>query len=232
MIHLRLPSIHWVRFRIKLAPAFVEAELLLAVTIFALFLVFSQQLRPTPVIAFDKAGKALIFPDTTIETSTTDVRVRRFMSDFIKLYDGVSPRPAEDLTAAYNEMVPRFREILLKQGADQQKIETWKGKNIETLFELDKIEIKGAYGLGSKLSIIGTGRLIYRPAVAVKEEAEPLTRWMFFKAQLIIMPVALHTPNGLLVEFYSSNTFEDPQKLEAYLLQNNIPLTSETGVAK
>ena len=215
------------------AKIYVALFFMFIVTVLSILLAFSHIIRPTPVIAFDKMGKALVFPDTSAETSTSDPRIRYFVSEFVKLYDGVSPHPDEDITKAYNMMVPKLREILLLQGAHAKKVEEWKGKNIESVFTIDKINSKGSPKVGSKIAVIGTGKMLFRPAVSsAYDTSNTFTRYFFFKSQLIVLPVTLSTPSGLMVEYYSSDAFDDEMKLKAYLMQNNVPLLEEGGVAQ
>jgi len=189
--------------------------------------------RPTPVIAFDKTGRSLVFGNTSQEGTTTDPRINTFITKFIRLYDGISPHPDEDVTEAYNDMVPKLREILLAQGAHAAKVAEWKGKNIESIFTIKKMELKGPRTIGGKLAIIGTGTFTFRPAVAAQyNDQNSFSRFVFFKMQLVILPVTLQTPSGLLVEYYSSQLFDDAQRLKAFLLENNIPLTDDVEVAK
>jgi len=202
------------------------------VSLACVFMAWAATFRPVPVVAFDKTGRALLFSNTAQGNTTTDIRLKQFLNQFITLQDGVSGRPGEDLTAAYNMMIPKFREILLLQGAGASKVEEWTGKNISSSFRLTATDIRGDLSVGSKVAIIGTGELTLRPAVApVEDRNSQITRQIFFKAQVLVMPITEAIPWGMLIEYYSSNIFESQEALKSYLMQNNIPLL-ETGVAK
>jgi hypothetical protein len=130
-------------------------------------------------------------------------------------------------------MIPKLREVLLAQGAHAQKVEDWKGKNIESRFSIDKIQMKGPRSVGGKIAIIGTGHMTFRPAVAkAYDQQNTFSKSMFFKMQIIVLPVTLQTPTGLIVEYYSSQAFDDEKKLQAYLIESNIPLVDEQEVIK
>ncbi len=197
------------------------------ITIFSIFAVILMAIKPTPVIAFDKQGKSILFTDTA-QQGTTEPRIRYFLGMFINNYEGVSPRIDEDLAEAYNMLIPKFREILLLKGAHKEKIETWKGKNIETVFSIDKLQIKGDMIMGSKIGIIGTGKFLFRPVIiSGNNSSETFERYVYFKAQIMVMPITEQTIHGLLIEFYQGKSFETKDDMKAYLLENNIPLIDD-----
>lgn len=212
---------------------YIITVILFLITIVSLLSNFFQSIKPTPVIAFDKQGRSLVFSDTS-QQGTSEVRIRYFLTKFINKYEGVSPRIDEDLADAYNMMIPKFREILLLKEAHKDKVESWKGKNIETQFSIERLNIKGDMAIGHKIAVIGTGKFIFRPVVVTTgASSETFERQIYFTTQLMVMPVSMQTVDGLLVEFFSGSTFDDPDKLRAYLLENNIPLTEEDkGILK
>jgi len=189
----------------------------------AILFAWSVTMRPTPVIAFDKEGKRIVFYGSeTLETSTNSVRIHRFISDFIGKFDGVSPNIDEDLKEAYNMLTPKFRQILLDKSVHNEKIDMWKNKNFKTQFGLTKLKIvKGSFDVGSSVTVEGLGEMTFGNAVDYSGENEKKRTLVWFSALLLVVPVSLElSPDGLLVDFYTGKSFEDFRELRAYLTEN------------
>lgn len=203
--------------------ALIFCLMMFFIALAALLFAWSAAMRPTPVIAFDKDGKRIVFhgPET-LETSTNLVRVHRFISDFIGKFDGVSPNIDEDLKEAYNMLTPKFRQILLDKSVHKEKIDTWKNKNFETKFSLTKLKVvKGSFSVGSSLTVEGLGEMTFGNAVDYSGENEKRKSLVWFSALLLVVPVSLElSPDGLLVDFYTGKSFEDFRELRAYLTEN------------
>ena len=193
------------------------------ITLASLVLAVAVSMKPTPVIAFDKEGRRLAFSgDETIQNETSVVRITRFMSDFIKNFEGVSPNIEEDLTEAYNMLTPKFRQILLDKSIHKEKIETWKNKNFETKFRLLKLKIlKGSLTAGSVLTVEGIGEMSFKNVIDYANEGIQRKDYVYFSALLIVTPVSFEiSKDGLLVDFYKGSTLGDFRSLRAYLLEN------------
>jgi len=193
------------------------------VAVFAILFAWSVTMKPAPVIAFDKEGKRTVFYGSeTVESSTNLVRVRRFISDFIGKFDGVSPNIDEDLKEAYNMLTPKFRQILLDKSVHNEKIDMWKNKNFKTQFSLTKLKVvKGALNVGSSLTVEGLGEMTFGNAVDYSGENEKKKTLVWFTALLLVVPVSLElSSDGLLVDFYAGKSFEDFRELRAYLTEN------------
>ena len=198
--------------------------MMFAVTLCALFFAWSLAVKPTPVIAFDKDGRRMVFSEAeTLETATNEVRIHRFLTDFINKFDGISPNIDEDLRDAYNMLTPKFRQILLDKSVHNEKIDTWKNKNFETKFKITKLKIvKGSFLAGSSVTVEGLGETTFGNAVDYSGESEKKTTLVWFSALLIVVPVSLElSPDGLLVDFYAGKSFEDFRELRAYLTENS-----------
>ena len=198
--------------------------MMFAVTLCALFFAWSLAVKPTPVIAFDKDGRRMVFSEAeTLETATNEVRIHRFLTDFIDKFDGISPNIDEDLRDAYNMLTPKFRQILLDKSVHNEKIDTWKNKNFETKFKITKLKIvKGSFLAGSSVTVEGLGETTFGNAVDYSGESEKKTTLVWFSALLIVVPVSLElSPDGLLVDFYAGKSFEDFRELRAYLTENS-----------
>ena len=204
--------------------ALVFCFMIFVLTLSALFFSWSIAVKPTPVIAFDKEGRRMVFTEAeTLELSTNEVRIRRFLTDFINKFDGISPNIDEDLKEAYNMLTPKFRQILLDKSVHNEKIDTWKNKNFETKFKITKLKIvKGSFLVGSSVTIEGLGETTFGNAVDYSGESERKTTLVWFSALLIVVPVTLElSPDGLLVDFYAGKSFEDFRELRAYLTENS-----------
>ncbi|MBP5407217.1 hypothetical protein J6Z19_08755 [bacterium] len=204
--------------------ALVFCVMMFLLTLSALFFAWSLAVKPTPVIAFDKDGRRMVFSEAeTLELSTNEVRIHRFLSDFINKFDGISPNIDEDLKEAYNMLTPKFRQILLDRSVHNEKIDTWKNKNFETKFKITKLKIvKGSFLVGSSVTIEGLGETTFGNAVDYSGESEKKTTLVWFSALLIVVPVTLElSPDGLLVDFYAGKSFEDFRALRAYLTENS-----------
>ena len=198
--------------------------MMFAVTLCALFFAWSLAVKPTPVIAFDKDGRRMVFSEAeTLETATNEVRIHRFLTDFIDKFDGISPNIDEDLRDAYNMLTPKFRQILLDKSVHNEKIDTWKNKNFETKFKITKLKIvKGSFLAGSSVTVEGLGETTFGNAVDYSGESGKKTTLVWFSALLIVVPVSLElSPDGLLVDFYAGKSFEDFRELRAYLTENS-----------
>lgn len=212
--------------------ALVFCILMFAVTLCALFFAWSLAVKPTPVIAFDKEGRRMVFSEAeTLELSTNEVRIHRFLTDFINKFDGISPNIDEDLKEAYNMLTPKFRQILLDKSVHNEKIDTWKNKNFETKFKITKLKIvKGSFLVGSSVTVEGLGETTFGNAVDYSGESEKKTTPVWFSALLIVVPVTLDlSPDGLLVDFYAGKSFEDFRELRAYLTENSKEYLLENG---
>lgn len=202
----------------------VFCMMMFVVTLCALFFAWSLAVKPTPVIAFDKDGKRMVFSAAeTLETAANEVRIHRFLTDFIGKFDGVSPNIDEDLKEAYNMLTPKFRQILLDKSVHNEKIDTWKNKNFETKFKITKLKIiKGNFAVGSSVTVEGLGETTFGNAVDYSGENEKKTTLVWFSALLIVVPVSLDlSPDGLLVDFYTGKSFGDFRELRAYLTENS-----------
>ena len=198
--------------------------MMFAVTLCALFFAWSLAVKPTPVIAFDKDGRRMVFSEAeTLETATNEVRIHRFLTDFIDKFDGISPNIDEDLRDAYNMLTPKFRQILLDKSVHNEKIDTWKNKNFETKFKITKLKIvKGSFLAGSSVTVEGLGETTFGNAVDYSGESGKKTTLVWFSVLLIVVPVSLElSPDGLLVDFYTGKSFEDFRELRAYLTENS-----------
>lgn len=198
--------------------------MMFAVALCALFFAWSLAVKPTPVIAFDKEGRRMVFSEAeTLETATNEVRIHRFLTDFIDKFDGISPNIDEDLRDAYNMLTPKFRQILLDRSVHNEKIDTWKNKNFETKFKITKLKIvKGNFLAGSSVTVEGLGETTFGNAVDYSGESGKKTTLVWFSALLIVVPVSLElSPDGLLVDFYTGKSFEDFRELRAYLTENS-----------
>ena len=198
--------------------------MMFSVTLCALLFAWSLAVKPTPVIAFDKDGRRMVFSAAeTLEIATNEVRIHRFLTDFIGKFDGVSPNIDEDLREAYNMLTPKFRQILLDKSVHNEKIDTWKNKNFETKFKLTKLKITGGgFSVGSSVTVEGLGETVFGNAVDYSGENEKKTTLVWFSALLIVVPVSLElSPDGLLVDFYAGKSFEDFRELRAYLTENS-----------
>ncbi|MBO4711602.1 hypothetical protein J5681_06780 [bacterium] len=203
--------------------AFAFCVMMFLLTLTALLFAWSLAVKPTPVIAFDKEGKRIIFEgNETLETSTNLVRIHRFIGNFIGKFDGVSPNIDEDLKEAYNMLTPKFRRILLDKSVHNEKIDMWKNKNFETRFSLTKLKIiKGSFTVGSSVTIEGLGEMTFGNAVDYSGENEKKKTLVWFSALLLVVPVSLElSPDGLLVDFYTAKSFEDFREMRAYLSEN------------
>ncbi len=131
------------------------------------------------------------------------------------------------ITSAYNMMHPAFRKVLLDKGYHKDKIERWQGTNYKSSFKIDKQIKKGDYTIGKDLVFLGIGTMTLSPAVYVGNNPEKKEMYFYYHAQIMMLPVTMDYPDGLLVKFISTKPFDDPRKLRAYLIENNIPLTDE-----
>jgi len=193
------------------------------ITLFALGIAFVTSMKPTPVVAFDAEGKRVVFTEQeTVQNETSRVRVYRFLTDFINKYEGVSPNIEEDMTAAYNMLTPKFRQILLDRSVHKEKVETWKNRNFKTDFKLTKLKLlKGSLSPGSVLTVEGIGEMSFRNAVDYANEGVQRKDFVYFSALLIVTPVSFDiSPDGLLIDFYKGSTLGDLRSLRAYLLEN------------
>ena len=141
----------------------VFCVMMFAVALCSLFFAWSLAVKPTPVIAFDKEGRRMVFSETdTLEIATNEVRIHRFLTDFINKFDGISPNIDEDLKEAYNMLTPKFRQILLDKSVHNEKIDTWKNKNFETKFKITKLKrVKGSFLVGSSVTVEGLGETVF-----------------------------------------------------------------------
>ena len=211
----------------------VFCVMMFAVALCSLFFAWSLAVKPTPVIAFDKEGRRMVFSETdTLEIATNEVRIHRFLTDFINKFDGISPNIDEDLKEAYNMLTPKFRQILLDKSVHNEKIDTWKNKNFETRFKITKLKIvKGSFLVGSSVTVEGLGETVFGNAVDYSGENGKKTTLVWFSALLIVVPVSLElSPDGLLVDFYTGKSFEDFRELRAYLTENSKEYLLETGI--
>lgn len=193
------------------------------ITAASLLFAFAVTMKPTPVIAFDRDGRRVSFSgEETLRNEATVVRVTRFLSDFIQNFEGVSPDVEEDLTAAYNMLTPKFRQILLDRSVHKEKVETWKNRNFKTDFKLTKLKLlKGSLSPGSVLTVEGIGEMLFRNAVDYANEGVQRKDFVYFSALLIVTPVSFDiSPDGLLIDFYKGSTLGDLRSLRAYLLEN------------
>lgn len=204
---------------------FMAASLIMmfALSIFSLFLALLATMKPTPVIAFDKEGKRLLFSSNeTVESETSKVRVHRFMTDFVNKFEGISPNVEEELKDAYNMLTPKFRQILLDKAVHKEKIEAWKNKNFQTKFRIIKIRfLEGSLSVGSNLLIEGVGEMSFKAAIDYSGEGEQRKDYVYFNALLVVTPVTLDlSPDGLFVDAFTGKTLGDFRSLRAYLLEN------------
>lgn len=208
----------WFNFFIILTSFFM-----FFITISSLGFAFVIAMKPTPVIAFDKEGRKLAFSgNDTVQNESSSVRVSRFMSDFIRKFEGVSPNIEEDLTEAYNMLTPKFRQILLDRSVHKEKIEAWKNKNFETKFKLLKLKfLNGSLSAGSTLTVEGVGEMSFKNVIDYSNEGIQRKDFVYFTALLIVTPVSFEiSQDGLLVDFYKGSTLGDFRSLRAYLLEN------------
>lgn len=192
-------------------------------TITALLFAYSVAIKPTPVIAFDKQGRRVVFSGNDIlDNETNRVRIHRFLTDFIGKFEGVSPDIENDLRDAYNMLTPKFRQILLDKSVHRDKIDLWKNRNFATTFTLTKLTIlKGDFKAGSTLTVEGIGEMDFRSAVDYSGEGETRRDYLWFSALLVVTPVSLEfSPDGLFVEFYAGRNFPDQRQLRAFLSEN------------
>lgn len=204
---------------------FMAASLIMmfALSIFSLFLALLATMKPTPVIAFDKEGKRLLFSSNeTVESETSKVRVHRFMTDFVNKFEGISPNVEEELKDAYNMLTPKFRQILLDKAVHKEKIEAWKNKNFETKFSIKSLKtLKGNLEHGSTLSVEGIGIMTFKNVINYSDESEERKDYVYFNALLVVTPVSFElSPDGLFVEFYHGKNLGDFRSMRAYLLEN------------
>ncbi|MCK5808893.1 hypothetical protein KAH37_07920 [bacterium] len=203
--------------------AWIVVVLSFIVTIFALLTTFAALSKPTPVIAFDSDGKRMVFPGKeTLSTAANQVRIERFISDFINKYEGVSPHVDKDLADAYNSLTPRFRQIVLDKGTHKEKIGQWKNRNIQSSFKLINYRLKGTFTVGSTVAVEGVGEFSLAPAVNFDDAIEnPEKEYIYFTALLLVTPISLEiSPDGLLVDFLAARSSSDFRQLRAYLLEH------------
>lgn len=204
------------------------------VTITALLFAYSVAIKPTPVIAFDKQGKRVVFSGSDIlDNETNRVRIHRFLTDFIGKFEGISPDIENDLKDAYNMLTPKFRQILLDKSVHRDKIDLWKNRNFATTFSITRLKIlKGDFKAGSTLTVEGIGEMDFHSAVDYSGDGETRRDHLWFSALLIVTPISLElSPDGLFVEFYAGRSFPDLRQLRAFLSENkkDYLLTEESG---
>jgi len=205
------------------------------ITVIALGIAFISTMKPTPVIAFDKEGKQMTFSGSDIvDDETTIVRVNRFMHDFIEKFEGVSPDIEDNLKTAYNQLTPKFRQILLDKSVHLEKIKFWKNKNFKTHFKISKLNIiEGSLKVGSTLTVEGYGKMQFKNAVDYADEGVRKEDYIYFSALLIVTPVSLDlSPDGLFIEFYKAKSLSDFRSLRAYLLEHEKEYLLDDGENK
>ena len=193
------------------------------ITLFALGIAFVNTMKPTPVVAFDAEGKRVVFTEQeTVQNETSRVRVYRFLTDFINKYEGVSPNIEEDMTAAYNMLTPKFRQILLDKSVHKEKIEAWKNKNFQTKFRIIKLKfLQGSLAVGSTLLVEGIGEMAFRSAIDYNSEGDQKKNFVFFTAFMVVTPVSLElSPDGLFIDAFTGKDLGDFRTMRAYLLEN------------
>ncbi len=199
------------------------SAMMFLITITALLFAYSVAIKPTPVIAFDKQGKRVVFSGNDIlDNETNRVRIHRFLTEFIGKFEGVSPDIENNLKDAYNMLTPKFRQILLDKSVHSEKIDLWKNRNFETTFALTRLKIlKGDFKAGSALTVEGIGEMDFHNAVDYSGDGETRRDYLWFSALLIVTPISLElSPDGLFVEFYAGRNFPDKRQLRAFLSEN------------
>ena len=179
-------------------------------------------LRPTPVIAFDSVGKALIFKDTVGPGLHTDiVRVKHFAREFINKYVGVDGlRLKEDFRDATNMMTPRLQELMLKEGSEIEYRKRFAGSSVRSYFpEIEfSIEDFDPAEHQSDIHLVAWGTQEYND---IYGQSEPVKEYVFIKMVLRREVVREVSPYGLLVKFVEYEHFKERRKLDAARLKNH-----------
>lgn len=194
--------------------------LLAGVTCGALLLAAAAMLRPTPVVAFDAAGRPIVFTDTVSPALiTTQVRVDWFVRYFLEKYITLDAnRLDEDLATAVNLMVPELREYVLANQDEIDRRKKVRGTDIRS--RLEGVQLRIGEFDPQKMSPIFVyvwGKHVFeRMGRGDEDKAE---RFVFGKLLIMRMGVTPTVPHGMLVQRIEWKTFDTEELLTAELLK-------------
>ena len=222
------------RLRSLLLAIHIIFDIVLLLIIGALLAVNAfNQVRPLPVIVTNsKTGHVTFVQDTTAPAFTTDITVTEFMRTYIQKRSAQDPDIAQNQAYVYSHMqTPRLTEILTAERTDAGKHQKYFDKNVKADFEIDQIKINGDKKIGGELTVIGTGKMVFRPAVGFDGDNKNIhVIPCFFQSTVKVYEQRKKIPWGLLLDYYRIDFFEDNDLLRAFLLKANIDLSSEGDV--
>lgn len=188
----------------------VTLPILLFMVVALLLLNLSVMVTPSPVIArCSKTGEVSMHRSVAPVRGTTEPALRFFMESFVGAYTlKVRGGSEEQLTLM---TTPTFRASMPKEA---WRPPAWNEEGMEASFTVDNMKVSGDPATAEKVSIMGTGHLLFRPKLDVnKVERVPA----FFKATVLTMMPTERTPFGLLADYYEITMFEDDAMLDKFL---------------
>ncbi len=178
-------------------------------------------IRPIPVVAFDKDGRAIVFTDTVSPAlEMSKARVDWFVQHFLSKYIAIdSTRLDDDLTEALNLMTPELRDLVMADGSDIKRRKKYEGQNVRSSLQDLQVRIGDFDPKGrSPIYVVGWGKHVYEPIFGGTDK-DKATRWLFFKMQLARYAVTRLSPHGLLVHYIDWQSYDSEPELTAQLLK-------------
>ncbi len=197
----------------------------------SLLIAFLSIMRPIPVVAFDRDGRALVFNDTyTPALEMTKVRADWFIRYFLSKYLTVdSTRLDEDLTTALNLMTPDLRDIVMEDGGEVERRKKYQGGNVRSRLEDFELRIGDFDPMGkAPIYAIGWGKHVFEPVFGGTDK-DKAVRWLFVKLQIDRYAVTKLSPHGLLVHYVEWKSYDSEPELNVELLKVQRDATAAGG---
>lgn len=179
--------------------------------------------KPIPVVAFDAAGRPILFKDTvTPRLKLEQVRVEAFARDFLERFVGIdSTNLDRDLAKALNMMTPRLQEIVLHDADEMQRRAQYQDANVRSRFV--KLQTKTSpYDPddGSvRVYVIAWGEIAYEPREGLVDGSELHRRWFFSQIALQRVAVTEQSIHGVKVDYVNTRFFADEEQLRMFSLK-------------
>jgi hypothetical protein len=192
------------------------------VSVLALVIALFALSKPIPVIAFDAAGRPILFEDTvTPRLKLEQIRVDAFARDFLERFVGVdSANLDRDLARAMNMMTPRLRELVLHDEDQLHRRSSYKDANVRSRFvDLNtKTAVYDPEDGSARIYLIAWGEIAYEPREGVVDEAQQRRRWFFSQLALQRVAITAQAIHGLKVDYVNTRFFKSEEELRLFSL--------------
>jgi hypothetical protein len=194
----------------------VVACLALVVALFAIA-------KPIPVVAFDAAGRPILFEDTlSPRRKLEQVRVEAFTTDFLERFVGVdSANLDRDLAKALNMMTPRLQEIVVKDADEMRRRVQYQDANVRSRFVSlqTKTSPYDPEDGSVRVYLIAWGEIAYEPREGLVDDAEQRRLWFFSQLALQRVAVTRQDIHGVKVDYVNTRFFETEEQLRLFSLK-------------